>query len=341
MLADLSPRPGDLDPIETASRDELAAVQRTRLAATLQHAYANVPHYRQAFDAAGAHPDDFRDLPDLARFPFTTKADLRANYPFGMFAVPRDRIARTGLLAGGTVTVSGSMAATVFSHFDTVRVDVAATFATAGAVTVAAGQSVISAGSLTLGDKKDKVANAGLIDTLGGTVTVLGAVTGAGAASVNGGLLDFAASFNQNVTFTGASGELELAKSQSYTATIAGFSKSGGTSLDLGDIGFVGAGEATFKGSKTGGVLTVTDGTHTAHINLTGDYTGSTFVAASDGHGGTLVVDSKSKSAAPPPPPAFVAAMAAIGCGGARLEVGDAGRFGASPMLLAPRAQLA
>lgn len=67
---------------------------------------------------------------------------------------------------------------------------------------------------------------------------------------------------------------LELAKSQSYTATISGFSKTGGASLDLADVGFVGAGEATLKGSKTGGVLTVTDGSHTAHINLTGDYTG-------------------------------------------------------------------
>jgi len=102
MLRDLSPRPGDLDPIETASRDEIAALQRTRLGQTLRHAYASVPHYRQAFDAAGVHPDDFRDLPDLARFPLTTKADLRANYPYGMFAVPRDRIARIHASSGTT-----------------------------------------------------------------------------------------------------------------------------------------------------------------------------------------------------------------------------------------------
>ncbi len=102
MLADLSPRPGDLDPIETASRDEIAALQRARMAATLQHVYANVPHYRRAFDAAGVHPDDFHDLADLARFPFTIKADLRANYPFGMFAVPRERIARIHASSGTT-----------------------------------------------------------------------------------------------------------------------------------------------------------------------------------------------------------------------------------------------
>jgi len=102
MLADLAPRPGDLDPIETASRDEIAGLQRIRMAATLRHAYANVPHYRAAFDAAGVHPDDLRELADLARFPFTTKADLRANYPFGMFAKPREQIARIHASSGTT-----------------------------------------------------------------------------------------------------------------------------------------------------------------------------------------------------------------------------------------------
>jgi phenylacetate-CoA ligase len=101
-LPDLSPRPGDLEPIETASRDEIAALQVERLAWTLRHAYANVPHYRQAFDGAGVHPDDFRTLTDLAKFPFTTKHDLRANYPFGMFAVPQERIARVHASSGTT-----------------------------------------------------------------------------------------------------------------------------------------------------------------------------------------------------------------------------------------------
>jgi phenylacetate-CoA ligase len=101
-LPDLSPRPGDLDPIETASRDEIAALQRERLAATLRLAWAKVPHYRAAFDAAGVRPEDFRDLPDLARFPFTTKQDLRANYPFGMFAVPRRELLRLHASSGTT-----------------------------------------------------------------------------------------------------------------------------------------------------------------------------------------------------------------------------------------------
>src|SRR3954463_9256590 len=100
MLIDLTPDRGDLDPIETASRNEIAALQHERLARTLRHAYANIPHYKSAFDAAGVHPDEFRDLDDLSRFPFTTKADLRANYPFGMFAVPRERVARIHASSG-------------------------------------------------------------------------------------------------------------------------------------------------------------------------------------------------------------------------------------------------
>jgi phenylacetate-CoA ligase len=101
-VRDLSPRPGELDPIETASRDELAALQLERLRWSLRHAYDNVPHYRQAFDAAGVHPDDCRDLADLARFPFTAKDDLRRNYPFGMFAVPREQVVRVHASSGTT-----------------------------------------------------------------------------------------------------------------------------------------------------------------------------------------------------------------------------------------------
>jgi len=91
-----------LEPIEKASVDELRALQLKRLRATLQHAYANSPVYRAKFDAAGVHPDDCRSLADLAKFPFTTKADLRDNYPFGMFAVPRERCARIHASSGTT-----------------------------------------------------------------------------------------------------------------------------------------------------------------------------------------------------------------------------------------------
>jgi phenylacetate-CoA ligase len=91
-----------LDPIETASIDELRALQLQRMRWSLQHAYQNVPHYRVAFDARGVHPDDRRELADLKQFPFTVKADLRDNYPFGMFAVPREQVVRVHASSGTT-----------------------------------------------------------------------------------------------------------------------------------------------------------------------------------------------------------------------------------------------
>jgi len=98
----VAPALSELDPIERAGRDEIAALQLQRLRWSLQHAYDNVPHYRQAFDAKGVHPSDLRRLEDLALFPFTSKQDLRANYPFGMFAVPRDQVRRVHASSGTT-----------------------------------------------------------------------------------------------------------------------------------------------------------------------------------------------------------------------------------------------
>ena len=91
-----------LEPIEKASIDELRSLQLKRLQQTLQHAYANSPVYRAKFDAAGVHPDDCKSLADIAKFPFTTKADLRDSYPFGMFAVPRENCARIHASSGTT-----------------------------------------------------------------------------------------------------------------------------------------------------------------------------------------------------------------------------------------------
>ena len=91
-----------LDPLEMASRDEIAATQLERLKKTLAHAYANVDQYRKAFNAAGAHPDDLTSLEDLAKFPFTVKDDLRKSYPFGMFAVPREEVVRIHASSGTT-----------------------------------------------------------------------------------------------------------------------------------------------------------------------------------------------------------------------------------------------
>jgi phenylacetate-CoA ligase len=96
------PTPGELDPIEIASRDEIAALQLQRLKWTLRHAYDNVPHYKKKFDDKGVHPDDLKTLADIAKFPFTTKSDLRDNYPFGMFAVPRQQVSRIHASSGTT-----------------------------------------------------------------------------------------------------------------------------------------------------------------------------------------------------------------------------------------------
>ena len=197
-------------------------------------------------------------------------------------------LANTGLVdaRGGSVTVNGT--------------------ATNSGVIEAEAGDVTFAGALT---------NTGTIETLGGTVAAMGAVTGAGQASIAGGLVDCGSIFSENVTFTGTSGTLELATSQTYAGTIAGFSKSGGTFLDLGDINFIDAGEATYSGTKTGGTLTVTDGKHTAHIALIGDYTASAFVAASDGHGGTIVHDPAAPGAGALLIQRFIGAMARMGRG--------------------------
>ncbi|HEY7639844.1 MAG TPA: phenylacetate--CoA ligase PaaK [Steroidobacteraceae bacterium] len=91
-----------LEPIEKASIDELRALQLQRLRWSVQHAYDNVAHYRESFRVAGVHPQDLRSLEDLAKFPFTVKDDLRANYPFGMFAVPREQVVRVHASSGTT-----------------------------------------------------------------------------------------------------------------------------------------------------------------------------------------------------------------------------------------------
>ncbi|MBR9841722.1 MAG: phenylacetate--CoA ligase [Rhodobacteraceae bacterium] len=101
-MKDLSPNKADLDPIEIASVDEIRNLQLERLKWSLRHAYENVPMYRQRFDEAGVHPDDLKELKDLAKFPFTYKNDLRENYPFGLFAVPREQIVRLHASSGTT-----------------------------------------------------------------------------------------------------------------------------------------------------------------------------------------------------------------------------------------------
>ena len=111
-MKDLTPARSSLDPIEIASLDEIRALQLDRLQWSLAHAYQNVAMYRDRFDAAGVHPSDLKSLSDLAKFPFTYKTDLRDHYPFGLFAVPREQIARIHASSGttGKPTVVGYMA---------------------------------------------------------------------------------------------------------------------------------------------------------------------------------------------------------------------------------------
>src|SRR5216110_871890 len=92
----------EMDDAERASRDQIMALQTRRLAWSLAHAYDNVAHYKKAFDKAGVRPYDFRQLSDLAKFPFTVKTDLRDNYPFKMFAVPREKLVRVHASSGTT-----------------------------------------------------------------------------------------------------------------------------------------------------------------------------------------------------------------------------------------------
>ena len=121
-MKDLTPNKADLDAIEIASIDEIRALQLERLKWSLRHAYDNVPMYKERFDAAGVHPDDLQQLSDLSKFPFTYKNDLRDNYPFGLFAVPREDIIRLHASSGttGKPTVVGYTANDISNWADLV-----------------------------------------------------------------------------------------------------------------------------------------------------------------------------------------------------------------------------
>jgi len=207
-----------------------------------------------------------------------------------------------------------------FQNFTSLTVEASTTRTLFGQIAFATAS--IASGTLQIGNASHTsskltltgtLANAGVLEVGGGEIDVDGAVTGAGSAAIAEGVLKFGSAFSENVAFTGTSGTLQLAKSQSYTGAVSGFS--GSDTLDLADISFIaGKTKATFapNGSHTAGVLTVTDGTHAAHISLSGSFTGSTFTVASDGHGGTKVVDPHPGASILP----LVTAMAAMGGGG-------------------------
>ncbi len=220
-----------------------------------------------------------------------------------------DRITGAGMLGAGKLVLVNQSGGTITGN------DPTALIIDTGA-NVISNAGVISntgAGGTTIAGA---VANAGTLAASGGTLTIKGAVTGAGTVRLNAATVALLSTFTENVTFTGATGVLELHKSQTYTGTITGLSKTGGSQLDLADIVFGSKTKATYSGTATSGTLTVTDGTHTAHIKLAGDYTASTFVVASDGHGGSLVHD-PAKTPASASGPAFVASMAGLGAGAA------------------------
>jgi hypothetical protein len=197
----------------------------------------------------------------------------------------------------------------------------AASIANAGLI------DAVGTGGLTI---VSAVANAGRLYAQASTLTVEGAVTGSGHGQVLKGTLKFTAAsvFNQNVIFAaGATGALELAHGQTYTGRVSGFSKTGATRLDLDDIAFAsGTTKATYSGTTTGGVLTVTDGTHTAHIKFAGDYTTSGWTLSSDGHGGTKIVDPPAASVA-----RLVAAASSFGATGSGPMQSGAGPHHAQP----------
>jgi hypothetical protein len=203
--------------------------------------------------------------------------------------------------------------------------------------------SIVNAGTIESTGSGGVVIDSPVVNTgtlsvkAGGTLAADAAVSGNGVALIKGGALEFLSSFDEAVGFTGG-GTLELARSQAFTKAVTGFSATGATALDLRDIGFVDAGEATFSGTSTSGVLTVSDGTHTASITLKGDYLAATFVASSDGGGGTDVV-AQAAMAVAPSPRAFVAAMAGLGPPAANTIHGDQAWPVRAPPLTSPRAE--
>jgi hypothetical protein len=250
-------------------------------------------------------------------------------------------ISGAGSLGAGLMTLNNRAAGTVNgSGLRTLTIDTGVNqIANAGLI------EATGAGGVVI---QSAIANTGTLEANGGSLTVNAAVTGLGQAVIARGALVFNGTFQENVAFSGATGKLQLADSAHYSGSVSGFSLTGGTSLDLRDIAFVGSGEATFSGTASQGVLTVTDGTHTAHIALIGNYTASSFVASSDGQGGVSIVDPNTtqdalalSANARPPPHYFIAAMASLGVTAGYVVHSDGPSSVHSSMLSTPRATIA
>jgi hypothetical protein len=201
--------------------------------------------------------------------------------------------ATTSLTLKGAGTLNGSI-----QHFNSLIDQGAGTWVLNGVSTL--GSATVQAGAgLQVGDATHSGAsltvtgslqNGGVVQVDAGKIDVQGSVTGSGSLFILGGTLELGSTIHQTISFSGTTGVLQLDDATSFGGTVGGFDPTG-TALDLRDIAFVSPNEATFSGTSAGGTLTVKDGTYTAHIALTGDFTSSTFVAQSDGHGGTIVYD--------------------------------------------------
>ena len=247
---------------------------------------------------------------------------------------------------GSNITYGGDWfqtnGSTVINAGRTLNLTNAADVISGKGVTVSGTLEVSGGGKLEI---QGPVINNGLLLVSGGTLVLENnaIVTGTGSAEIIAAVFDASGGFNQAVSFVGGLGTLILGHSQSYTANITGFSTAGGTELDLSDVGFVSASEATFSGTTAGGVLTVSDGTHTAKLNLVGNFTGSTFTASSDGHGGVIVVDptTGASTLSPSTAQAFIGAMAAMG-GGAAVSGSSLAHSSVetTPMLVSPKSHM-
>ena len=213
-----------------------------------------------------------------------------------------DTIKGSGKLGGGIMTLINDTAGIIESSGSVgLTIDTGAkTITNAGVIEALTGGGIIVSSAVN---------NTGTLMAFNGTLTVNGAVTGAGIVKVVGGVADFTGAFNEKVEF-GASGRLVLAHSQTYGGTIAGFSHTGTTSMDLADIAFSGATTATYSGTATAGVLTVSDGTHTANIHLSGNYLTASWELSAATGGGTHVIDPTAPKPAAAP---LIAAMASFG----------------------------
>jgi len=240
-----------------------------------------------------------------------------------------EAIGKSDLVITGTVDNTGTIAATGRATITLEGADLLG-----GAVHTTEAATIVAEGAVVIAPGPGALLNAGVLEATGaggtviegvvyntgtlvaqGDLTLDAGVRGGGVVQIARGVATFESEFDEDVTFTGATGLLVLDRSRGYEGTVSGLSGDGSNALDLRDINFVGAGEATFtpNAGGTGGVLTVGGQRHEAQISLAGDYSGCTFVASSDGSGGTVVIaTSGAPAGAAPAHGALVAAMASL-----------------------------